>query len=69
MRVGGDLSGQHHQAGVAQGLGRHPRLGVLFEDCVQDSIRHLVGHLVGVALRDGLGSKEKIICHGQKLQF
>ena len=69
MRVGGDLTGQHHQTGVAQGLGRHPGFGVLFEDCVQNSIRHLVGHLVGVALRDGLGSEEKIICHGQKLQF
>jgi hypothetical protein len=52
MRVGGDLAGQHHQAGVGQGLGSHTRARVLLEDRIEDGVRNLIGHLVGVTFRN-----------------
>ena len=64
MGVGGDLACQYHQTGVAQGLGSNTGFRVLREDRVQNGIRDLIGHLVGVTFRDRLGSKEKIVRHG-----
>ena len=43
MGVGGDFTGQHHQAGVAQGLGGNAGFGVLREDCVENCVRNLIG--------------------------
>ena len=63
VRVGGDLTRQHHQAGVAQGLGCHARLRILPEDCVEDCVRDLVRNFVGVALGNGFRGKEKIVRH------
>ena len=67
MRVGGDLTGQHDEAGVGQRFGGHTALGVLFEDCVEDRVRDLVCHLVGVAFRDGFRGKKKVVRHLNKL--
>jgi len=61
--VGGDLAGQHHQAGVCERLGGHARARVLFKDCVEDGVRDLVCDLVGMALGDGFGSEEKVVRH------
>ena len=63
MGVGGDFTGQHHQTGVAQCFSSYAGFGVLLEDCVQNRVGNLVRHLVGVALRDGFGGEEKIVCH------
>ncbi|OIQ81510.1 hypothetical protein GALL_367270 [mine drainage metagenome] len=63
-RVGGDLAGQHDEAGVGQGFGGDARARVLFEDGVEDGVRNLVGHLVGMALGHGFGGEEEGISHG-----
>ena len=68
MGVGGDLTGQHHQTGVAQGLGGDAGFGVLREDGIENGIRDLIGHLVRVTFRDRLGSKEKIVRQGTSSQ-
>ncbi len=67
VRVGRDLAGQHHQAGVGQRLGGHAAARVLLEDRVEDRVRDLVGHLVGVAFGNGFGSEEEIVRHVFKL--
>ena len=69
MRVGGDLAGQYHEAGVGQRLGGHAAARVLLENCVQNRVRDLVGYFVGVAFGDGFGSKEKIVRHMHKLHL
>ena len=48
--IGGDLSCDDRQPGGDHGLAGHPGLGVLGEDRVEDGVRDLVGHLVGVTL-------------------
>jgi hypothetical protein len=68
MRVGGDLAGQHHQAGVAQRLGGHAAARVLLEDRVEDGVRDLVGHLVGMAFGDRFGGEEEVVRHFNTLQ-
>ena len=67
MRVGGDFTGQHHEAGVGQRFGGDAAAGVLLEDRIKDRIRDLVGHLVGVAFGDGFRGKEKVVRHLNKL--
>jgi hypothetical protein len=51
MGGGGDLPGQHHQAGVAQRLGGNAGARIFLEDGVQDGIGNLVRHLVRMAFR------------------
>ena len=63
MRVGRDLAGEHHEAGVGQCLGGHAAARVLREDRVEDRVGNLVGDLVGVAFGDGFGSEEKVVRH------
>jgi hypothetical protein len=58
-----DLAGENHQTGVAQRLGGHAAARVLLEDRVQDGVRDLVGHLVGVSFRDRFGREEKVVRH------
>ena len=57
MRVGGDFTGQHHQAGVGQCFGCHAAARVLFKNSIQNSVRNLIGHFIGVAFRDGFRGK------------
>jgi len=56
--VGVDLPGNHHQAGGHERLARHVALPVERDDRVEDGVRDLVGHLVGVPLGDRLGGEE-----------
>ncbi|MNE94662.1 hypothetical protein D3C80_1926540 [compost metagenome] len=67
MRVGGDLAGQHHEAGIGQRFGGDAAAGVLFEDRIENRVRDLIGYLVGVAFRDGLRGKKKVVRHLNKL--
>ena len=60
-RVGGDLAGQHHQAGVGQCLGGHAAARVLRQQGVEDGVGDLVGHLVRVAFGNRFGSEEKAV--------
>src|SRR5581483_12216044 len=60
--VGGDLTGHHHQAGREQRLARHPAARICGQDGVKDGVRHLVGHLVRVALGDRL-RRERVAAH------
>ncbi|MCY1362883.1 hypothetical protein D9M69_496220 [compost metagenome] len=70
MRVGRDLTGEHHEAGVGQRFGCHAAAGVLFDDRVEDRVRDLVRDLVGMAFGDRFGSKEKVVRHcGHSLKF
>ena len=50
MGVGGDFTSQHDQPGIGQRFGCHTGSWVLFEDCVENRIRDLIGHLVRVTL-------------------
>ena len=68
MRVGGDFTGQHDQAGVGQGFSGHAAARVLFENCVQNRVRNLIGHLVGVTFRNGFRGKEIIARHVHEFQ-
>ena len=61
--VGRDLAGQHHQAGVGQGFGRDAAARVLLEDRVENRVRDLVGHLVGVPFRNRFRREEEIVGH------
>jgi hypothetical protein len=63
VRVGRDLAGEHHQAGVAQRFGGDARARIVPEDRVEDGVRHLVGHLVRVAFGNRFGSEEEIVRH------
>ena len=63
VRVGGDLAGEHHEAGVGQRFGGHAAARVLFEDRIEDRVGNLVGDLVGMAFGDGFGSEEKVVRH------
>ena len=53
-----DLTGEHDLSRGHQRLTRHLGLGVKREEVVNQGIGNLVGHLVGVAFADGLGSEE-----------
>ena len=65
VRVGRDLAGQHHQAGVGQRLGGDAADRVLLEDRIQDRVADLVGHLVGMALADRFAGEQEVVvaCH------
>ena len=61
----GDLPRQADQPGGQQGLAGDPGRGVLRQDGVEDAIGDLVGHLVGMAHRDGLTREQvTIVGHG-----
>ena len=62
-RLGGDLTGHHHQAGVAQRLGGDARELVLRENRVEDGIRNLVRDLVRMTLGNRLGGEKKTVGH------
>jgi hypothetical protein len=68
VRVGGDLAGQHDQAGVGQRLGGHAAARVLREDRVEDRVGDLVRHLVRVAFGDRFRREEIVVRHLHTLQ-
>ena len=63
VAVGGDLSHDVDEAGGCAGLAGHAGVGVVGQDLVEDGVRDLVADLVGMALGDGLRSKQTVLCH------
>ena len=61
--AGGDLAGDHRHAGRDQGLAGDPARGVARQDGVEHRVGDLVGHLVGVAFGDRLGSEDVTLGH------
>ena len=59
VRIGGYLSGDHHEAVGDQGLARHPAVGIFREDGIQYRVGDLVGHLVGMAFAHRLGREQE----------
>ena len=62
-----DLAGHHHEAGVDERLARHAAVRVVAQHGVEHAVRDLVGHLVGMALRHGLGGEEELVV-GKRLE-
>ena len=58
VAVSAKLAGAHRQSGCHESLARHLALLVLNEKGVENSVRNLIGHLVRMALGDGLRSEE-----------
>ena len=54
----GHLAGHHHQSRGQQRLDRDPRVRVLAQHLVEDSVADLVGDLVRVTLGHGLGGEQ-----------
>jgi hypothetical protein len=50
--LGGDFTGNDHQAGSRKGLGGDAAVGVLLQAGVQNGVRDLVGNLVRMAFGD-----------------
>ena len=61
VRVGRDLAGDHHQAGVHERLARHAAVGILGHHGVEHAVGDLVGHLVGMALGDRLRGEQELV--------
>ena len=55
--VGSYLAGHHHLTGGDEGLDSHMTVGVAGKELVKKSVAYLVGHLIGMSFRYGLGSK------------
>ena len=62
--VARDLAGEHHHAGLDQGLAGHAGPAILGQVGIQNGVRNLVGDLVRVPLRDRLGGEEEAVRHG-----
>ena len=54
MGTGGDLTQQHHEAGLGGRLAGHPRSRVLLQAGIQHRIADLVADLIRVAFGDRL---------------
>ena len=63
VAVGGDLAHDVDEAGGCAGLAGHTGVGVVGQDLVEDGVGDLVADLVGMALGDGLRSKQTVLCH------
>ena len=63
-----DLTRQHDQAGIAQGLGGYARKRILGQNRIQNRIGDLVGDLVRVPLGDGFRGKKVVITHKFRFQ-
>ena len=63
VAVGGDLAHNVDEAGGCTGLAGHAGVGVVGQDLIEDGVGDLVTDLVGMALGDGLGRKQTILCH------
>ena len=62
IRLRTHLARHHYKTRGAERLARHLRLGVVTQKFIEDSIRNLIRHLVGVPFRDRFRSKQ-IISH------
>jgi len=60
---GGDFAGNNGNTGLDQGFAGHTGELVLGDDGVQDRVRNLVGDLVRMSFRHGLGGEKGIIAH------
>ena len=60
-RLAGYLAGEHDQPGLGERFERDPRVGVLFQQRVEDGVRNLVAHFVRMAFGDRLGSEQEIL--------
>ena len=58
---GGDLTGNHNQAGGNQGLAAYAALGVVLQNCIEDGVRNLVGYLVRMAFSDRFRGKQELL--------
>ena len=58
LRLCGNLAGNHNEIGRAECFTRDTALGILFQACVEDSVRNLVADLVRMSFRNGLGSED-----------
>ena len=56
----GDLASYNTQTGSEKGFAGDSTLWVFRQNCVQDGIRNLVGHLVGVSFGNALRSEGKV---------
>ena len=61
MRAAGDFSGQHDESGFGQGFQRDAGVGVFGNQRIENSIRNLIAHLVGMAFVDRLRREQKIL--------
>ncbi len=65
----GDFAGDDDHTGGGGGFAGHARARVLGQDSVQDGVRDVVTHFVGVALGDGLRGEEGLTLHaGSKIE-
>ena len=55
--LGGDLTSNHGETGGDKRFARHPTHRILRQHLVEDGVGNLVGHLVGMALRNALGGE------------
>ncbi len=62
-RSAADLAREDHPLGRRHGFAGHAGFGILGQHQIDDRIRNLVGHLVGMALGDALGGEEKTGAH------
>ncbi len=67
--AGGDLTGQHHQTGGAQGLGGDARVLVLRQDGIEHAVGNLVRDLVRVPFRDGFEVNRKLLLLIERRSF
>jgi hypothetical protein len=61
MGAGSDFTGQHDQPGLDQRFERDSRVGILLDQRVEDRIRNLVAHLVGMAFGDRLRGEQEVL--------
>ncbi len=69
IRGGRDLTGDDGEAGGDEGLASHPAGGVLLQQGVEDRVRDLVGHLVGMTFGDRLGRERVVVAHSGSFWF
>ena len=58
-----DFAGEQHKAGVAQGFGGHARRRILLEQGIENRVRDLVRHFVGMSLGDRLRGEKEFSSH------
>ena len=64
LGFGGDLTSQHDQTRVAQGLSGNARVLVLSQDGIEDGIGNLIGNFVRMSFGNRLRRKQVAMAHG-----
>ena len=59
--LGGDFTGDDHQAGGREGLGGDAAVGILLQAGVENGVGDLVGNLVGMAFGHGFRGKQETV--------